>query len=544
MPKEKIEEKFNSPMINLALDTIRMEKQALIFVNTKRSAEKEAEEIAKKIKTVSEAHEKIADEALNALASPTEQCKRLSECLKKGIAFHHAGLTSKQREIVEENFKNKTIKIICSTPTLAAGLDMPAFRTIIRDLKRYGHRGLTYIPVLEYLQMAGRAGRPRYDKYGESIAIANSEAEAEAITEKYINGEPEEIYSKLAVEPVLRTYLLSLIASRFVQTKLQINTFFGKTFWAHQFKDMEKLESNIQQMLDLLEEWEFVKKEYVNKEDKGGKAYEKGNSKADDFVDPDFVSANRLFEKDDEIKYTATLLGKRVAELYIDPLTAHYFILCLQKHKARSINAFSFLQMVSHTLEMRPLLHVKVKEQEDIEQQLGLLQEHLIDEEPSFYDSEHEEFMNSVKTALFFKAWIEEKTEQDILDEYTVRPGETRTKLDTADWLLYSTEEICKLLAFKELIKEIIKLRFRIRYGVKEELLALLRLKGIGRVRARKLFNNKIKDLGDIKKADISTLTSLLGKKIAMDVKKQVGQEIKEKPVPEPKLGEKIEDYN
>ena len=75
-----------------------------------------------------------------------------------------------------------------------------------------------------------------------------------------------------------------------------------------------------------------------------------------------------------------------------------------------------------------------------------------------------------------------------------------------------------------------LKLRIRIKDGVKEELLPLLKLKNIGRIRARKMFAHGIKDLGDVKKADLATLSQLLGKKIAEDVKKQVGEEIHEIP--------------
>ena len=67
---------------------------------------------------------------------------------------------------------------------------------------------MDWIPVLEYLQMAGRAGRPEYEKEGQSIIIASDEDQKEEVYDKYILGQPEEIYSKLAVEPVLRTYLL------------------------------------------------------------------------------------------------------------------------------------------------------------------------------------------------------------------------------------------------------------------------------------------------------------------------------------------------
>src|SRR4030042_2606486 len=197
--KTKIEQITANPVIDLALDTTKKNKQALIFVNTKRSAEKCAEDIAKKIKTKDPKYEQLSTQLLKALSKPTKQCERLANVAKKGIVFHHAGLVQKQRSLIEDEFRKGTIKIICCTPTLAAGVDLPAFRTIIRDLKRYGHMGLSWIPVLEYHQQAGRAGRPSFDKYGEAISIATSSAEKDNIYEKYILGEPEEIYSKLAV---------------------------------------------------------------------------------------------------------------------------------------------------------------------------------------------------------------------------------------------------------------------------------------------------------------------------------------------------------
>lgn len=333
--KIKINSVSDNLTINLALDTINIGKQAIVFTNTKRSAEKTAEDISSKIKTESTQLLNLSEQIGHSLTRPTKQCERLSRCIKKGIAFHHAGLTSKQKELIEENFKKGLIKIIAATPTLAMGLDLPAFRTILKDLRRYGPQGLTYIPVIEYLQMAGRAGRPNFDKEGQAIIVASSENEKKKLFEQYIQGEPEDIYSKLAVEPVLRTYVLSLIASNFVNTKKEIFDFFSKTFWAFQFADTFELHQIIEKMLNLLEEWEFLKS---NKED--------------------FTSANELKNEN----YKATLSGKRVAELYIDPLTAHNFIECIKVATSKKTTPFSFLQMISHSLELRPLLRVKTKE--------------------------------------------------------------------------------------------------------------------------------------------------------------------------------------
>jgi helicase len=155
-----IDQQTSDPVINLALDTIKIGKQALIFVNTKQSAEKCAEDISKKLKTKNRELDELSDTILHALSKPTRQCERLSLAVKKGIAFHHAGLVHRQRELIEDEFRRGKIKIICCTPTLAAGLNLPAFRVIIRDLKRYGHRGLAWIPVLEYHQQAGRQAGP------------------------------------------------------------------------------------------------------------------------------------------------------------------------------------------------------------------------------------------------------------------------------------------------------------------------------------------------------------------------------------------------
>ncbi|HLD19211.1 MAG TPA: helicase-related protein [Candidatus Nanoarchaeia archaeon] len=490
----KVEQISADPVINLALDTISKGKQALLFVGTRPSAEKVAEDIAKKIKTESPELDKLSFDALEALQKPTQQCERLARTLKKGIAFHHSGLVREQKTLIEDAFREGKVRIICCTPTLAAGVDLPAFRAIIRDLKRFGDRGMNWIPVLEYLQMAGRAGRPRFDTEGQAIVFASTESEAEAITEKYLKGEPEEIFSKLAVEPVLRVYVLSMIASQVATTRARLHDFFMKTFWGHQFKDEKKLEHIIDRMVELLKEWKFVKIE-------------------------DFKSA------DEDERINATEIGRRVSELYLDPLTAHQLIEGL-KRVIPSSDLFSFSHLVSFTLEMRPLLRVRTREQEIIEQ--ALASKNLLIDEPSLYDEEYEDFINSVKTALFLEEWAEEKDEEYLLEKYSIRPGEIRGKLEIADWLLYATYELARMLKMQPLLKEIVKTRIRLRYGVKEELLPLLRLKGIGRVRARKLHNNKIRTIGDVKKSDIATLKAILGEKVALETKKQVESTKKE----------------
>jgi helicase len=488
------------PVIDLCLDTLQKGKQALIFVNSKKGAEKAAEELSKKVKKSSEQLNVLSQQILDVLPKQTTQCERLAMCVKQGVAFHHAGLAGKQKELIEDNFKKGSISFITCTPTLAMGVDLPAFRSIIRDLRRFGPRGMQFIPVLEYLQMAGRAGRPKFDNEGEAICIATTEAERDEIIDRYINGEPEEIYSKLAVEPVLRTYILSLIATNFVKSRKELLDFFGKTFWAFQYKDMHKLALKVDEMLELLEEWEFLLPS-VKKDD--------------------FTSADQL----NNDSYKATFLGKRVAELYLDPLTAHDLVIALNRSAdTNTTNPISFLHTICATLEMRPLLRVGVKEFDAMQAKIVEWDQWLLVREPSAFDPDYDDYLSSIKTCAMLNDWMNECDDEYILETHNVRPGETRGKLEVAEWLLFSMTELANILNHNPIIKDINRLRFRLRYGVKEELLALLKLEGVGRIRARTMFNAGIKDLGDVRKVPIEKLSTLIGKGIANSIKKQVGE--------------------
>ena len=68
----------------------------------------------------------------------------------------------------------------------------------------------------------------------------------------------------------------------------------------------------------------------------------------------DFVSADDMKNE----KYSATVIGTRIAELYLDPLTAYKLITAIKKPK-KTVHPFALLQLISHTLEMRPLLRAK-----------------------------------------------------------------------------------------------------------------------------------------------------------------------------------------
>jgi helicase len=479
-------------VVNICLDTIKIDRQGIVFLNTKRSAESQAEKIAAKC-TTNPSLQELSKKILHALPSPTRQCKRLAHCVSKGVAFHHAGLESSQRSAIEHAFRDRVLKIICATPTLAAGLDMPAFRVIIRDLKRYGGPwGLTDIPVLEFEQQAGRAGRPGKNPWGEAITIAKDDEHAQAIIEHYIKGDPEDIFSKLAVEPILRMHVLSLIATEYVRTSKSLLEFFDSTFYAHQYADTDKLHRIISKVLAQLSDWGFLEHE-------------------------EFKSAN-----DDSLK--ATLLGKRTSELYIDPYTAHHIIVGLERAKIHHTDHFSLLHLLCSTLEMRPYVRVKAAELDSITARLE--KESLIHLPPSAYSEEFDEFLDTVKTAMLFNAWTEEVSEDQLLEDFGMTPGELHVKLATLDWVCYAALEFTRLRGDTKIRSQLAKLRVRLKNGVREDALELLRLREIGRVRARKLIRSGIADVAAVRAADVSVLGKLVGNAVAKSLKKQLGIEV------------------
>jgi DNA polymerase theta len=72
-----------------------------------------------------------------------------------GIAYHHAGLTSQERAVVEKGFRGGQLLVLTATSTLAAGVNLPASRVILRSLRQ----GVEDVSRSQYLQMIGRAGR-------------------------------------------------------------------------------------------------------------------------------------------------------------------------------------------------------------------------------------------------------------------------------------------------------------------------------------------------------------------------------------------------
>lgn len=452
--------------------------QVLVFVNSRRSAASVAQKLGDDLRlgVAENAKEtaRLEKDVLSAFSSPTKQCRRLGGCLRNGTAFHHAGIANKQRILVEDAFKRGVVKVIVATPTLAAGVNLPSRTVILRDVKRYGQEGLNYIPVLEYKQQVGRAGRPGFDDIGMAVTIARTESERDFLVERYVNGEVEPIHSRLGVEPVLRFHILAAIASGFTGTSSSLLEFFSSTFFGYQY-GLGGFEALIDRIIDGLMGWDFIKKE--------------GN-----FLLP-------------------TPLGARVSELYIDPLTARNYISVLNLAESQhKFPALGLLEMLCDAVEIYPL-YLNRQEEALLWEEAYKVSDELFRDLGGFELDPG--FLERFKTAKLFMSWINESSEEDILESYNVAPGILNQRLQNAQWLSYSAGEISRILGLGNAAAEMRKLEARIKYGIREELIPLVSVKGIGRIRARKLFNAGVVDPSHLKKKNMRKLKALLGEKTA-----------------------------
>jgi pre-mRNA-splicing helicase BRR2 len=153
--------------------------QSLVFVHSR----KETAKTARFIRDMAVEKETITrfvrpDQATGAILLAEQSSitdPALKDLLPFGFAIHHAGLNSKDREIVEELFKEGHIQVLVSTATLAWGVNLPAHCVIIKGTQVYNpEKGRwTELSSQDVLQMLGRAGRPQYDEFGEGIIITN-----------------------------------------------------------------------------------------------------------------------------------------------------------------------------------------------------------------------------------------------------------------------------------------------------------------------------------------------------------------------------------
>ncbi|MFW9992269.1 MAG: DEAD/DEAH box helicase [Candidatus Odinarchaeota archaeon] len=499
---------FPDMIQNLVQDTLSEEKgQALCFSNTRKSAVS----LARKLAAVTE--KKLTSDEVTKLTAVAEALTvegrsdpvslQLSTLVKKGVAYHHAGLDRHQRRVIEENYKNNLIKALTATPTLAAGVNLPARRVVIASTWRYSSRAFGHenLKIAEIHQMMGRAGRPKYDTEGDAILVAKNVVGAKKLLQKYIQGVPEPVTSKLAVGPTLRSIILGLLTSRLATDFEGIMAFMNETLFGYQI-GASFLEENASSILDFLREAEMIE------------------------VTPEDIKPTRY--------------GTRVSQLYLDPLSADLIRKGIERAitKHSPVIDFAWLQLIASTPDLSAF-NLKLNRQEYTGVQ-GLLEEckgELLVDVPDLWSSKFEFLLQQLKTAKLLEAWIDGKELIEILGNFRTTAGDVSRLLETAKWICYSASSIARIvvqdksLASKTL-NHLYELEKRLTHGITKELIPLCSVRGIGRVRARTLYDAGFLSPEELREASLEKLIDLKGfgpdliKNIMLELGRDVSDEL------------------
>uniref|UniRef100_A0A4W3J0M3 Helicase, POLQ like n=1 Tax=Callorhinchus milii TaxID=7868 RepID=A0A4W3J0M3_CALMI len=224
----------------------------LVFCPTKKNCENVAKLLCKYLNEYvcikKEKHDCIAE--LKNIGNGSI-CPILCKTVPYGIAYHHSGLTNDERRLIEEAYSAGILCVLTCTSTLAAGVNLPGRRVILRS----PYIARDFLKRNQYKQMVGRAGRAGIDSEGESILIVQ-EKDKQMVTD-LVSRPSEGCYSNLLCDhgKGIKALLLSLIGLKITQTPEEIVRFLSGTLFSvqqQQLSDGKSLWEVTKQTLELL----------------------------------------------------------------------------------------------------------------------------------------------------------------------------------------------------------------------------------------------------------------------------------------------------
>ncbi|WP_296805404.1 DEAD/DEAH box helicase [uncultured Methanobrevibacter sp.] len=478
----------NDVVVKVIERTIEDKSQALAFVSTRRFTESLATYVSGKInkkinkeqrKRFKEVSEKLLEVPKKKGSLPTSTCLKLAEVAEKGVAFHHAGLFNEQKEIIEDEFRNGNILMITATPSLMYGVNLPSKSVVIRDHTRWTSNGPQPIPVFDYEQMSGRAGRPQYDDVGYSYLIAKTMDEAYNLEDFYIEGEIELTNSKLVDnKDAIYRQIIAQIASSLSKNLDDLTDFFGKTLYGYQMSNNPSMalfaEDSLKYELETALQF-LLQNGIIRATPEGLKTTEFGN-----------LIARSNYTVETAVKIKEYITG--MSEFNVD----------------------EFIYALSETPDL-PLISFKGRKSKDP------VQERLSESGLFAVD-----IGNPEATTVSLIEWINERSEYEIENKYNVYSASTRRSAYEASRLVIFAKKTSEVLGEYTYLKDYDFLSARLYYGVKEDIIPLVvGVKRLGRKRARnvvEIFGTDLKSVSENELQKIEGIGPKLSSKIKMFV--------------------------
>ncbi|XP_075971433.1 DNA polymerase theta isoform X2 [Anticarsia gemmatalis] len=497
-------------VLNICLNTIKDGCSILIFCMTKNWCESLAQSVATSFYKLgcegSQAgvvlRTQLKSEAISEVLEQMKNCPvGLDQVLRKtisfGVAYHHAGLTFDERDIVEGGFKSGAIRVLVATSTLSSGVNLPARKVIIRSpvFQRQP------INILTYKQMIGRAGRMGKDSKGESVLIC-TEAEKK-IGFALMMGTLDPVKSCIESEDKYMRAVLEMIASQVVSTKEQLDLYSKCTLLYNQQDVPASQNFLLDTTLDELKNYELV----------------------------------RIQTEGTEEHYVATPLGKACLSSSMAPNDGLSLFCELQKarqclvletdlHLIYLVTPYSVSSQWANIdwLHLLTLWESLTKAMKRVGELVGVQESFII--RCLRGNSKLSNIQNKVNihkrfyTALALQDLVNEVPLAEVAAKFQCARGFLQSLQQGAATFAGMVTAFCRQLGWKNMEMLISQFQDRLHFGIHSELLELMKLPSLNGARARTLFDSGFECISNIASADVNTIENILHKSIPFESEK------------------------
>ncbi|XP_008410516.1 DNA polymerase theta isoform X1 [Poecilia reticulata] len=501
-------------IVSLCYETVKEGHSVLLFCPSKNWCEKLADTVARAFFNLR--HADLQGEAVpqpvrldtEGLDDVLAQLRRtpagldpILQCtVPWGVAFHHAGLTFDERDVLEGAFRQGLIRVLAATSTLSSGVNLPARRVIIRTPTFNGR----LLDPLTYKQMAGRAGRKGVDTTGESVLVCKQNERQKGIS--LLKGLLQPISSCLVrregegVTTSMLRAILEIIVGGVASSPQDVRLYASCSLLAASMESDNKTESNKQNSKGAIEacvEW-LMGNEFISIQKDGqdeqycptqlGVATLSSSLSPPEalgiFADLQRAMKGFVLENDLHILYLIT-------PLYAEWTTIDWYqFFCLWEQMPSSMKRVAELVGVQEGFLARSVSGKLVAKTEKQLRQMAI----------------HKRFF----TTLVLQDLVSEVPLGTVASKYNCNRGQLQSLQQSASTYAGMVTVFCKRLGWHNMELLLSQYQTRLSFGVQRELVDLVRISLLNAVRARALYAQGLCTVAEIARATVPDVEKAL----------------------------------
>ncbi|XP_017263452.1 DNA polymerase theta [Kryptolebias marmoratus] len=503
-------------IVSLCYETVREGHSVLLFCPSKNWCEKLADIIAREFfnlrqngpggqgearpQPVALDQEGLLDVMAQLRQTPAGLDPTLQRTVPWGVAFHHAGLTFDERDVLEGAFRQGLVRVLAATSTLSSGVNLPARRVIIRTPTFSGR----LLDPLTYKQMAGRAGRKGVDTIGESVLVCKQAERQKGIS--LLNGALQPISSCLVrregegVTTSMLRAILEIIVGGVASTPQDVSQYASCSLLAASMKCDGKKESNeetnrgaIEACVEWLMENEFISIQKDGRDERyhptqlGAATLSSSLSPPEAlgiFADLQRAMKGFVLENDLHILYLIT-------PLYAEWTTIDWYqFFCLWEQLPSSMKRVAELVGVQEGFLARSVSGKLVAKTEKQLRQMAI----------------HKRFF----TTLVLQELVNEVPLGAVASKYNCSRGQLQSLQQSASTYAGMVTVFCKRLGWQNMELLLSQYQTRLSFGVQRELIDLVRVSLLNATRARTLYAQGLRTVAELARASVADVEKAL----------------------------------